>query len=106
MRILLDECVHAGLSKSLLPHAVTTVQAVGWRGIKNGSLLRLAATEYDVFITSDKNLEYQQHERALPLPVITLATSGNMWIDIEPIIPELIALISHPLNRAFYRIGA
>ena len=76
----------------------------GWRGVKNGKLLRLAATEYDVFITSDKNLEYQHNENTLPIPVITIATHGNMWEDIEPVIPKIEELIATTLRNAFYRV--
>ena len=105
MRILLDECVHRGVAKALLPHSVSTVQQAGWRGVKNENLLRLAASQFEVFITTDKNLEYQQHVESLPLPVVTIFTMGSMWMDIEPVIPALIELISGPLSKAFYRVG-
>jgi predicted nuclease of predicted toxin-antitoxin system len=104
MRILLDECVHSKVAQALGSHTIRTVQEAGWRGVKNGKLLRLAASEYDVFITSDKNLEYQHNETTLPIPVVTIATHGNMWEDIEPIIPKIEALLSTPLQKTFYRV--
>ena len=104
MRILLDECVHRKVRDVLHPHAIQTVQEAGWRGVKNGELLRLAATRFDVFLTSDKNIEYQQHRNALPIAVIIISTKGNMWEDIEPVIPRIQELLLLPLNKKFYRV--
>jgi hypothetical protein len=61
MRILLDECVPWPMHKLLSGHACSTVQELGWGGIKNGDLLQRAEGEFDVFITSDQNLRYQQN---------------------------------------------
>lgn len=104
MRVLLDECVHGKVKRSLSGHEVKTVQEVGWRGILNGKLLSLASSEYDVFITSDKNLQYQQHILSLPLPVIIIRTKGNMWEDIAPILPKLESLLSLSLESKFYSV--
>lgn len=70
MRLLLDECVPARLRKALLSHEVTTVVLRSWSGIKNGKLLALAASEFDPFITVDKNLLYQQNATKLPISVL------------------------------------
>ena len=80
MRLLLDECVPARLSRAPLSHPVSTVVRKGWSGIKNGRRLALAAAEFDVFITVDKNLPYQQNTSALPLA--TLA-KGN-YVVVKP----------------------
>ena len=61
MRLLLDECVPARLSRALAGHEVLTVGKAGWSGVKNGKLLALAAAKFDAFITVDKNLPYQQN---------------------------------------------
>jgi len=55
MRILLDECVPWPMHRLLTNHSCTNVQAQGWGGIKNGELLRLAETDFELFITSDQN---------------------------------------------------
>ena len=60
MRLLLDESVPRRLKKSLPNHTVQTTVEMGWGGIKNGELLRRAASVFDAFITVDKNLPYQQ----------------------------------------------
>ena len=57
---------------------IATVQELGWTGIKNGELLRLAENDFDVFITSDKNLRYQQNLAISPLsscPLIKFQSS-------------------------------
>ena len=63
---------------------VKTVAEVGWAGIKNGELLRLAATQFDVLLTVDRNLEYQQNLAAVALAVIVeldqrLGTTARLW---------------------------
>ncbi len=103
MRILLDECFHQRLKESILADVIQTVPEMNWRGIKNGELLRFASEHFDVF-TSDKNIEYQQYKNTLPLPVIIIATKGNMWEDIEPIIPKIQSLLDQPQENKFYSV--
>jgi hypothetical protein len=61
MRISLDECVPWPMHRLLASHSCTSVQAKGWGGIKNGDLLERAEAEFDLFITSDQNIRYQQN---------------------------------------------
>jgi len=60
MKILLDECVPRPMHRLLAGHECTTAQQRGWGGIKNGDLLTVAQTQFDLFITSDQNIRYQQ----------------------------------------------
>ena len=67
MRVLLDEQLPRHLTRELRGHEVSTVQQKGWAGLKNGELLRRAADAgFEVFLTADRNLEFQQnlHKRA------------------------------------------
>ena len=57
--MLLDECVPRQLRSDIVGHDVRTVADMGWAGIKNGELLRRAAAEFDVFLTTDRNMESQ-----------------------------------------------
>jgi len=66
MRILLDECVLWPMRRLLTGHECTSVQKRGWTGTKNGALLALAASEFDLFITSDQNMRYQQNLMGRP----------------------------------------
>ena len=75
MRILLDECVPWPMHKLLAGHECTTAQKRGWGGITNGDLLRLAETEFDLFITSDQNIRYQQNLAGRRGAIIELSTN-------------------------------
>ncbi len=75
MRILLDECVPWPLYKLLAGHECVSVQQRGWRGIKNGELLRLAEPEFDLFITTDQNIRYQQNLAGRRIPILVLSTN-------------------------------
>jgi predicted nuclease of predicted toxin-antitoxin system len=61
VKILLDECIDRRLVKEIEGHEVVTVPQAGWAGIQNGELLRLAQAQFDVFVTVDRNLSFQQH---------------------------------------------
>ena len=74
MRILPDECVPWPMHELLVGHECTTAQKRGWGGIKNGDLLRLAEGEFDLFITSDQNIRYQQNLAGRRIPVLELST--------------------------------
>ena len=80
MRILLDECVPWPMHRLLTNHSCTNVQAQGWGGIKNGELLRLAENDFELFITSDQNIRYQQNLAGRNIAVLELSTN-----DIERI---------------------
>ena len=67
MRILLDEDLPRRLGVLLVGHEASTVQRSGWSGIKNGRLLTLGATKFDVFLTMDGGLEFQQNLSTLPI---------------------------------------
>lgn len=75
MKILLDECVPAPMQSLLSNHACTTVQAKGWSGIRNGDLLQRAETEFDLFITSDQNIRYQQNLAGRSIAILELSTN-------------------------------
>jgi len=75
MNILLDECVPWPLHKLLTGHTCTTAQRCGWRSIKNGELLKLAEGEFDLFITSDQNIRYQQNLAGRRIAILELSTN-------------------------------
>lgn len=75
MRILLDECVPWPMRHLLSGHECTNVQKQGWKGKKNGALLALAANEFDLFITSDQNIRYQQNLLGSTIAVLELSTN-------------------------------
>jgi len=76
MNILLDECTPRAVKKRLSHLAIRTVQEMGWSGVKNGELLKLADQQFDVFITTDKNLRYQQNLGRVKLAFVLLPTNS------------------------------
>jgi hypothetical protein len=60
---------------------------MGWLSIKNGRLLALAATAFDVFVTVDANMTFQQDSKALPLPVVVLRIKGPRPSDVLLLAP-------------------
>jgi hypothetical protein len=94
MRVLLDECVPRALRKELPGHEVTTVAEAGWAGVNNGELLQRAAALFDVFITIDRNLEYQQNFADIALAVIVVHAPSNDVSVLRPLMPAVLAAIS------------
>jgi len=73
MRILIDECLDWRLGRALTGHDCVSVQKMGWGGIKNGKLLALAQAEFDVFLTADRNLSFQQNTTKFEIAVVPRA---------------------------------
>lgn len=89
-KILLDECIDGRLARHLHPHAVTTVAKAGWAGTRNGQLLRKAESEFDVFITVDRNLSFQQPLLDFDMAVMVLRAPTNRLQDLLPLVPRLL----------------
>lgn len=88
MRILLDECVPAPLAVLLAKeHECLTAQQQGWDTISNGQLLSLAEIEFDVFLTSDQNIRYQQNLAGRSIAILELSTNNLRRVEasIEPV---------------------
>jgi predicted nuclease of predicted toxin-antitoxin system len=90
MRILLDE----NLPRQLKQHFTAdiealTVQERGWSGKKNAELLRLAAEEFDVLLTMDRGVEFQQRVESLSIAILIIRASSNRFEDLQPLIPEV-----------------
>jgi len=94
MRILLNECIDRRLAKDYIGYEVRTVPQMGWAGIKNGQLLNIAQQGFDVFITVDRNLSFQQNLLSFKIAVIVLKVSSNRLLDLRPLVPKVIAVLS------------
>ena len=106
MKILFDECVPRRLRDNLRGHEVKTVPEAGWTGIKNGDLLKKAAGNFDVLITVDRNLSFQQNPLSLPIPVILIHSRSNKRKDLEPLLPAVRKLLSTTLSLGLHHIRA
>ena len=91
MKIFLDECVDWRLSRDIVGHEVKTAHQMGWSAIKNGELLALASEQFDVFVTVDRNLAFQQNVDELTIAVIVLRARTNRLSDLRPLVQDLLS---------------
>ena len=95
MRVLLDENLPRQLKRHFPADVeVLTVQERGWSGIKNSALLRLAAAEFEVFLTMDRGVEFQQNLQSLHLGVLIIRAPSSRFEDLQP----LISAVHNALN--------
>lgn len=106
MRILLDECLPKRLKRDLVGHQTRTVPEMGWASKKNGELLALAEPEFDVFLTADRNLSFQQEVNRLDIAVVVLVAKGNRYSDLQPLVPDLLAVLTGISPGQLIRVGA
>lgn len=85
--MLLDECVPKRVLSEFPDHDVSTIEQAGLKGLKNGRLLNAASGSFDVLITVDKNIQYQQNLSKLPVAVVLLMVRSNRYESIVPLVP-------------------
>jgi hypothetical protein len=102
---LLDECVDARLAAHLGDIDVRTVVGRGWSGITNGKLLALAATQFDVFVTVDRNLQFQQHLPKFNIAVVLMLAPSNRLGDLLVLVPRLIESLGTARSGVLSSIG-
>jgi hypothetical protein len=105
VKVFVDECVDRRLARDIVGHDVKTAREQGWSTIKNGELLALAAKEFDVFVTVDRNLSFQQNLPAFTIAVIVLRAHSNRLRDLQPLVPELLASIPAARRGAVTYVG-
>ena len=93
MKIIIDECVSRIVKKRLPQREIKTVQEMGWAGVKNGELLELVESEFEIFITSDKNLRYQQNLQNRKTAILLLPSNQ------VPVVVDLLPRIDEELER-------
>jgi hypothetical protein len=96
MRVLLDENLDWRLKRALPGHDVHSISSLGWAGIQNGKLLRQAvAAAFDVLVTMDNGLAYQQDLSAFPIAVLVLRAHSNRLQDTLALMPILLRALPH-----------
>jgi predicted nuclease of predicted toxin-antitoxin system len=93
VKILLDENLDWRLWRELPGHPVQSVSLIGWAGLKNSELLKRASREYDVLITMDANLAFQQDVAQFEIAVIVLRASNNRLAETGPLMPKVLELL-------------
>jgi hypothetical protein len=76
MRIIFDQGTPTPLRQVLTGHSVSTAYEMGWTELDNGALLKAAEAEFDVLITTDKNIRYQQNLSRTRLAILVLPTTS------------------------------
>jgi len=89
MKILIDECLPAALTGNLsaLGHECETVRQTGFGSKRNGELLALAEGRWDVLLTSDRNIKYQQNMTGRSVSIVILCAQSNRMKDMLPLLP-------------------
>jgi len=98
MRVLLDECIPRRLKVDLPDHDVRTAQEEGWSGMKNGALLQAASQRFDVFLTVDRNIPFQQNLRGLKIGILAMVAPSNRLVDLRPLMTQV--------RQALPKVGA
>jgi predicted nuclease of predicted toxin-antitoxin system len=98
MRILVDECVDWRLLRDLAGYDAKSVKQLGWEHVDDGSLLRLAASEFDVFVTVDKDLPYEQDIANFHIAVIVLRARTTRIADLRELVGALHGAIETARN--------
>lgn len=106
MRLLLDECIPKKLKSSLHSHECRSVSEVGWAGKKNGELLSLAEDfGFQVFLTIDRGIEYQQNLKPRRIAVLLICTKSSRLADLLPLIPEILGILQSLQPGQLAKIG-
>jgi hypothetical protein len=93
LRILLDENLDWRLRRDLASHTVESVPLIGWAGLKNGALLAEAEKRFDVLLTMDSAMAYQQNLSRFRIAVIALKAQSNRLSDTQPLMLKVLALL-------------
>ena len=104
MRVLLDECLPRRLKRELGGHETRTAPEMGWANKRNGELLTLAVGQFDVFLTADRNLSYQQDLSSFDIAVIVLVAGSNHLDDLRPLVPRVLEMLPTAKRRAVTKI--
>ncbi len=105
MKILLDENLPRKLAGHLRGYDCRSVAACGWSGTKNGELLALADPLFDVLLTLDKNIPYQQDLKTVRIALLIVRARSNRIQDLLPVIPECLVVLERIRPREVVRVG-
>jgi hypothetical protein len=105
VRVLLDNCVPRKLAVHLVPHEVTTVARLGWNSLDDGALLDTAEGKYEVFVTMDKSIPFQQRLDHRTLAIILLRATSNRIEPLLSLLPEIQSALKDIQPGQFREIG-
>jgi hypothetical protein len=108
MRVLIDECLPAGLREPLaaLGHECQTVRRAGYGAKKNGELLSLMEGQWDVLLTNDRNIKYQQNMSNRNVSILVLCAKSNRIKDLLPLMPACAQALLSILPGSVVEVGS
>lgn len=96
MKLLLDECLPRKLKREFVGHKVFTIDKAGFKGLKNGKLIQAASeNDFEVLISVDKNIEYQQNKANLPIAVLVLSAKTNRIESLLPLMSKALEVLEN-----------
>lgn len=99
MKILLDECLPRKLIDSLAGHEAITVPQAGLAGLQNGELIAaLKSKGFDIFLTIDANITYQQNLSKAGVRIVVLKCKSNKLEDIKVLVPKLMKVLNSKIE--------
>jgi hypothetical protein len=104
VRVLLDESLPRPLAKQIVGHDARTVSQMKWTSLGNGELLKQAAAAFDVLLTADQNIEFQQNLATLPIAVVVLVADSNRLESLEPLVPAILQALETAKPRTLVRV--
>ena len=105
MRILLDENLPVALAAELTGHEVVGVAQLGWQGIKNSELLRHAQGRFQVLLTMDSNLEFQQNIAGAEVGILVLVAPSNRLVHLRALVPAILAALNTVRPGELRKVG-
>src|SRR5215212_1477712 len=105
MRVLIDECLDWRLCRALTEHECVSVKQMGWGGLTNGMLLQKAQNDFDVFLTGDTNLTFQQNLTRFRIAVVVLEARSTRLVDTAKLMPQVLIALSTIQPSQVVRIG-
>ena len=105
MRVLIDECLDWRLCRALAGHYCVSVHQMKWAGLTDGMLLQKAQHEFDVFVTGDTNLSFQQNLTNFKIAVIVLEARSTRLTDTAKLMPTVSKILTTIKEGQVVRVG-
>ena len=100
---MFDQGTPAPLRRVLVGHSVETAYERGWSSLQNGELIAAAESAgFDVFVTTDKSLKYQQNLATRALSIVVLLT--NSWPRIQRSLPAVVAAVASAVPGGYFEV--
>ncbi len=106
MKVFIDECIDWRLSRDIVGHEVKTARQMGWSEVKNGRLLALVQESFDVFVTVDRNLSFQQDLPSFSVSVVVMRARSNRLAELRPLVPLLLEQIEKAPKGGVTYVGS